>query len=118
MPCPTMQLILGQPCVLQACVVRVKFLLMPQASLFKLYELTAAAVAACGEVDARLLELLAALAGEVCAGSEQHIFWARQFRWAIGVPCALCVVEGWKISGDHCAGVSYCACPASIDKHY
>uniref|UniRef100_A0A383VU49 SET domain-containing protein n=1 Tax=Tetradesmus obliquus TaxID=3088 RepID=A0A383VU49_TETOB len=51
-----------------------------QASLFKLYELTAIASAACGAVDARLLELLAALAGEVCPGSSEHIFWARQYR--------------------------------------
>ncbi|KAF8058461.1 hypothetical protein HT031_005585 [Scenedesmus sp. PABB004] len=51
-----------------------------QASLFKLYELTAVATAACGEVDARLLALLAALAGEVVPGSAEHVFWARQYR--------------------------------------
>eukprot|EP00775_Hariotina_reticulata_P007086 gene7086-7299_t len=51
-----------------------------QASLFKLYELTFVAAAACGEVDARLLELLAALAGEVSPGSADHVFWARQYR--------------------------------------
>jgi hypothetical protein len=55
--------------------------LLLQASLFKLYELTAIAAAACGAVDARLLELLAALAGEVSPGSSEHIFWARQYRW-------------------------------------
>jgi hypothetical protein len=57
-------------------------LLLLQASLFKLYELTAIASAACGAVDARLLELLAALAAEVSPGSSEHIFWARQYRWA------------------------------------
>jgi hypothetical protein len=55
-------------------------LLLLQASLFKLYELTAIAAAACGAVDARLLELLAALAAEVSPGSNEHIFWARQYR--------------------------------------
>jgi hypothetical protein len=29
-----------------------------------------------------LLELLAALAGEVSARSNKHIFWARQYKWA------------------------------------
>ncbi|KAF6262720.1 hypothetical protein COO60DRAFT_1674538 [Scenedesmus sp. NREL 46B-D3] len=51
-----------------------------QASLFKLYELTAIASAACGAIDARLLELLAALAAEVAPGSGEHVFWARQYR--------------------------------------
>lgn len=48
--------------------------------MFKLYELTFVAAAACGEVDARLLELLAALAGEISPGSQEHVFWARQYR--------------------------------------
>ncbi len=52
-----------------------------QASLFKLYELTAfAAAAATEEADARIMELLAALAAEVTPGSSEHIFWAQEYR--------------------------------------
>lgn len=55
-----------------------------QASLFRLYELTALATAAAGEEQPRLLELLAALAGEVAPGSEEHVYWARRYRWEPG----------------------------------
>jgi hypothetical protein len=54
--------------------------LWAQASLFRLYEALALAVAASGEGrDPRLLELLAALAGLAAPGSPEHVFWARQF---------------------------------------
>jgi hypothetical protein len=36
-------------------------------------------VAAAGERDPRLLELLAALAALAAPGSREHVFWARQF---------------------------------------
>jgi hypothetical protein len=55
--------------------------LTPQASLFRLYELTAIASAAVGEPQPQLVELLAALAAEVSPGSSEHLFWAQQFRW-------------------------------------
>jgi hypothetical protein len=48
--------------------------------LYKLYELTAIASAAVGEPEPQLVELLAALAGEVAPGSSEHIFWAQQYR--------------------------------------
>jgi hypothetical protein len=51
-----------------------------QASLFKLYELTAIASAAVGEPEPQLVELLAALAREVAPGSSEHLFWAQQYR--------------------------------------
>ncbi|KAI8472791.1 MAG: hypothetical protein J3K34DRAFT_199851 [Monoraphidium minutum] len=54
-----------------------------QASLFRLYELAALATAAAGEEQPRLLELLAALAGEVAPGSEEHVYWARRYRTLI-----------------------------------
>jgi hypothetical protein len=56
--------------------------LWAQASLFRLYEALALAVAASsggGGGDPRLLELLAALAGLAAPGSREHVFWARQF---------------------------------------
>ncbi|GBF94720.1 histone methyltransferase [Raphidocelis subcapitata] len=54
-----------------------------QASLFRLYELAALATAAAGEDQPRLLELLAALAGEVAPGGEEHFYWARRYRAAV-----------------------------------
>jgi hypothetical protein len=51
-----------------------------QASLFRLYELAALATAAAGEEQPRLLELLAALSGEVAPGGEEHVYWARRYR--------------------------------------
>lgn len=53
-----------------------------QASLLKLYELTAIASAALGEPEPQLVELLAALAAEVAPGSSEHLFWAQQYRCA------------------------------------
>lgn len=57
-----------------------------QASLFKLYELTAVVAAACGAPDPQLIELLAALAAEVAPGSTEHLFWAQQYR-------CVCVIQ-------------------------
>lgn len=51
-----------------------------QGSLLKLYELTAIASAAVGEPEPQLVELLAALAGELAPGSSEHLFWAQQYR--------------------------------------
>lgn len=51
-----------------------------QASLYKLYELTAIASAAVGEPQPQLVELLGALAGEVAPGSSEHLFWTQQYR--------------------------------------
>ena len=61
-----------------------------QASLLKLYELTAIASAAVGEPQPQLMELLAALAAEVAPGSSEHLFWAQQCR---------CVWSGSHICG-------------------
>ncbi len=52
-----------------------------KASLFRLYELAALATAASGDDQPRLVELLAALAGEVAPGGEEHVYWARRYRW-------------------------------------
>jgi hypothetical protein len=54
-----------------------------QISLFKLYELAAAAMALTGEPDPRMLELLAALAGEAAPGSAEHIYWTTQYKASI-----------------------------------
>jgi hypothetical protein len=58
-----------------------------QASLFRLYELAALATAAAGDDQPRLVELLAALAGEVAPGSEEHVYWARRYRLGRGRRC-------------------------------
>jgi hypothetical protein len=67
-------------CGKQTVVVFILFRPHVQASLFKLYELTAIASAAVGEPEPQLVELLAALAGEVAPGSSEHLFWAQQYR--------------------------------------
>ena len=61
--------------------------LCAQASLFRLYELAALATAAEGDEQPRLIELLAALAAEVAPGSEEAVYWARRYRWAVWKGC-------------------------------
>lgn len=51
-----------------------------QASLFRLYELLSTALFMLDESDPRLLELLQALAANVCPGSDAHLFWSMQYR--------------------------------------
>lgn len=65
-----------------------------QAALFRLYELTALVTAALGESEPRLLELLAALAGEVAPGSPEHVLWAAQYKCVparTAADCRLCL---------------------------
>lgn len=75
-----------------------------QASLYKLYELTAIASAAVGEPEPQLVELLAALAGEVAPGSSEHLFWAQQYRCGGSKLLRWVGREGAQHASGHVAG--------------